>query len=132
MRIGAVVITGADQVDSATVRRMLSLKPNDWFRQDQLYRTQRDLYGLGMFRSVSVALADTAPGAAGDSTVRVLVRVSDAPRRRIRLGAGYGSIDCFRLQAGWTAYDFIGGGRPPPLPGRVAKSGVGGPPPSDF
>src|SRR2546425_956386 len=127
MRIGEVVITGADQVDSATVRRMLSLKPNDWFRQDQLYRTERDLYGLGMFRSVSVALADTAPGAAGDSTVRVVVRVIEAPRRRIRLGAGYGSIDCFRLQAGWTAYDFIGGARSLDLTGQLSKIGVGVP-----
>ncbi len=80
-----------------------------------------------MFRSVSVALADTAPGAAGDSTVRVLVRVSDAPRRRIRLGAGYGSIDCFRLQAGWTAYDFIGGARSLDLTGQLSKIGVGVP-----
>src|SRR3989454_955355 len=127
MRIGAVVITGADQVDSATVRRMLSLKPNDWFRQDQLYRTQRDLYGLGMFRSVNVALADTAAPRAGDSTVRVVVRVIEAPRRRIRLGAGYGSIDCFRLQAGWTAYDFIGGARSLDLTGQLSKIGVGVP-----
>ena len=127
MRIGEVVITGADQVDSATVRRMLSLKPNDWFRQDQLYRTQRDLYGLGMFRSVNVALADTAAPRAGDSTVRVVVRVIEAPRRRIRLGAGYGSIDCFRLQAGWTAYDFIGGARSLDLTGQLSKIGVGVP-----
>jgi len=127
MRIGEVVITGADQVDSATVRRMLSLKPNDWFRQDQLYRTQRDLYGLGMFRSVNVALADTVAPRAGDSTVRVVVRVIEAPRRRIRLGAGYGSIDCFRLQAGWTAYDFIGGARSLDLTGQLSKIGVGVP-----
>jgi len=127
MRIGEVVITGADQVDSATVRRMLSLKPNDWFRQDQLYRTQRDLYGLGMFRSVNVALADTVAPRAGDSTVRVVVRVIEAPRRRIRLGAGYGSIDCFRLHAGWTAYDFIGGARSLDLTGQLSKIGVGVP-----
>ena len=127
MRIGDVVITGADQVDSATVRRMLSLKPNDWFRQDQLYRTQRDLYGLGMFRSVNVALADTVAPRAGDSTARVVVRVIEAPRRRIRLGAGYGSIDCFRLQAGWTAYDFIGGARSLDLTGQLSKIGVGVP-----
>src|SRR3989449_10612493 len=80
-----------------------------------------------MFRSVSVALADTAPGAAGDSTVRVLVRVSDAPRRRIRLGAGYGPIDCFRLQAGWTAYDFIGGAPPPGNPAETLKNRAGAP-----
>src|SRR5437867_7787141 len=76
VRIGEVLITGAERVDSATVRRMLSVRPHDWFRQDQLYQTQRDLYGLGMFRSVNVALADTAPRP--DSTVRVVVRVSEA------------------------------------------------------
>ncbi|HYT05292.1 MAG TPA: POTRA domain-containing protein, partial [Gemmatimonadales bacterium] len=69
MRIGSVTITGGDLTgrDTATVRRMLSVKPHDWFRQDQLYQTQRDLYGLGMFRSVNVLLADTAaqPGGEG-------------------------------------------------------------------
>src|SRR5207244_6878036 len=122
---GEVLITGAERVDSATVRRMLSVRPHDWFRQDQVYQTQRDLYGLGMFRSVNVALADTAPRP--DSTVRVVVRVIEAPRRRIRLGAGYGSIDCFRVQSGWTAYDFLGGARSLDLTGQLSKIGVGVP-----
>ncbi len=126
MRVGQVVISGADQVDTGTVRRMLSVKPGDWFRQDQLYVTQRDLYGLGMFRSVNVVLADTTPPT-GDSTVRVLVRVSEAPRHRLRVGAGYGSLDCFRVQSGWTAYDFLGGARSLDLTGQLSKLGVGVP-----
>ncbi len=132
VRIGEVVITGADQVDTATVRRMLSVKPNDWFRQDQLYQTQRDLYGLGMFRSVNVVLADTVPPPPGDSTVRVLVRVSDAPHHRIRIGGGYGSIDCFRFQGGWTAYDFFGGARTLDLTGQLSKIGAGFPTDAGF
>src|SRR5438034_4065211 len=124
--VGQVLITGADQVDTGTVRRMLSVRPGDWFRQDQLYVTQRDLYGLGMFRSVNVLLADTTPPP-GDSTVRVLVRVNEAPRHRIRVGAGYGSLDCFRTQAGWTAYDFLGGARSLDLTGQLSKLGVGVP-----
>jgi len=132
VRIGEVVITGADQVDTATVRRMLSVKPNDWFRQDQLYQTQRDLYGLGMFRSVNVVLADTASPPPGDSTVRVLVRVSDAPHHRIRIGGGYGSIDCFRFQGGWTAYDFFGGARTLDLTGQLSKIGAGFPTDAGF
>src|SRR5436309_12726547 len=126
MRVGQVVISGADQVDTGTVRRMLSVKPGDWFRQDQLYVTQRDLYGLGMFRSVNVVLADTTPPP-GDSTVRVLVRVSEAPRHRIRLGAGFASLDCFRTQAGWTAYGFLGGARSLDITGQLSKIGVGFP-----
>src|SRR5213076_390082 len=131
MRVGQVVISGADQVDTGTVRRMLSVKPGDWFRQDQLYVTQRDLYGLGMFRSVNVVLADTTPPP-GDSTVRVVVRVSEAPRHRIRVGAGYGSLDCFRVQSGWTAYDFLGGARSLDLTGQLSKLGVGIPADAGF
>jgi outer membrane protein insertion porin family len=126
MRIGSVVIAGAQQVDTATVRKMLSVRPHDLFRQDRLYQTQRDLYGIGVFHSVNVELADTAPRP-GDSTVAVLVRVSEGPRHRVRVGAGYGSLDCFRLQSGWTAYDFLGGARALDVTGRVSKLGVGSP-----
>ncbi|HEX4600378.1 MAG TPA: POTRA domain-containing protein, partial [Gemmatimonadales bacterium] len=72
VRVGAVVIMGASPGDTATIRRTLSVRPHDWFGLDPLYQTQRDLYGLGMFSSVNVGLADTAPA---DSTVRVVVRV---------------------------------------------------------
>ena len=126
MRIGEVRIIGAGNVDTGTVRRMLSVHAGDLFRQDRLYLTQRDLYGLGMFRTVNVALADTAPRP-GDSTVAVLVGVSEAPRHGIRVGAGYGTLDCFRIQAGWTAYGFLGGARALELTGRLAKLGVGVP-----
>jgi outer membrane protein assembly complex protein YaeT len=132
MRVGEVVITGGEQTDTAAVRRMLSVKPGDWFRQDQLYLTQRDLYGLGMFRSVTVMLADTVPPVSGDQTVRVLVRVADAPHRRIRIGAGYGSLDCFRVQSGWTAYDFLGGARSLDLTGQLSKLGAGFPADAGF
>jgi len=131
MRVGQVLITGPEKVDTGTLRRMLSVRAGDWFRQDQLYLTQRDLYGLGMFRSVNVVLADTTPPA-GDSTVRVVVRVSEAPRHRIRAGAGYGSLDCFRVQSGWTAYDFLGGARSLDLTGQLSKLGVGVPANSGF
>jgi outer membrane protein insertion porin family len=130
VRVGQVVITGAEQVDTGTVRRMLSVKMGDWFRQDHLYLTQRDLYGLGLFRSVNVVLADTSPPL-GDS-VGVLVRVAEAPRHRIRLGAGFASLDCFRTQAGWTAYDFLGGARSLDITGQLSKIGVGFPTDANF
>ncbi|HEU5262556.1 MAG TPA: BamA/TamA family outer membrane protein [Gemmatimonadales bacterium] len=127
MRVGQVVITGTRQVDTGTVRKMLSVKQYDQFRQDRLYQTQRDLYGLGMFRTVNVVLADSVPPPTGDSTVRIHVRVSEAPLRRIRIGAGYATLDCFRFQAGWTGYDFLGGARALDLTGRVSKLGIGDP-----
>ena len=126
--IGDVVIQGLSRVDTATVWRMLSVKPGDLFRQDRLYLSQRDLYDMGVFRSVNVALADSLPPTApGDTLARVVVRLAEGPGHRILGGMGYGTIDCFRVQAGWTAYDFFGGARALDLTGSVSKLGVGAP-----
>src|SRR5437763_13729977 len=81
---------------------------------------------MGVFDSVNVGLADTAPRPGG-SSVTVLVRVAEGPRHRVRIGAGYGSLDCFRMQSGWPAYDFLAGARSLDLTGRVSRPGVGSP-----
>jgi outer membrane protein assembly factor BamA len=127
MRIGAVEIVGLAHVDTSTVRRTLSVHPHDVYRQDELFQSQRDLYGLGVFRSARVDLADSTASPAGDSTVRVLVQVREGSRHGVRLGAGYGTVDCFRVQTGWTVHDFYGGGRTFDISGQVSKLGVGYP-----
>src|SRR6266511_1495121 len=59
MRIGEVMIRGLRDVDTGTVRRVMTLRPGSSFNQDALYQTQRDLYGMGVFSSVNVALLDS-------------------------------------------------------------------------
>ena len=133
MRIGKVEIVGLVHVDTNTVRRTLSFHRHGLYRQDELFQSQRDLYGLGVFRSASVELADsTPPAGVGDSTVRVLVQVHEGPRHGIRLGAGYGTVDCFRVQAGWTVHDFYGGGRTFDITGQLSKLGAGYPADAGF
>ena len=127
MRIGEVAILGLDRVDTGTVRGLLRVKPYDLFRRDLLYQSQRDLYGLGVFRSVSVLLADSVPPTVpGDTLVGIVVHVAEGPGHRVLTGVGYGTIDCFRLQEGWTAYNYLAGRRPRP-DGPVSKIGVGNP-----
>ncbi|MBI1967626.1 MAG: BamA/TamA family outer membrane protein [Gemmatimonadetes bacterium] len=132
MRIGAVEIEGLRDVDTATVRRILPIRPGGVYRQSQLYRSQRELYGLGVFRSANVLLVDSLPGSAGDSTVRILVQVEEGPRHRVRVGTGYGSVECFRLQAGWGANNFLGGARALDITGRLSKLGAGFPADAGF
>lgn len=126
MRIGAVVIQGLHDVDTGTVRKIMSVRPGEPFKQDAFYRTQRDLYGIGVFSSVNVVLVDSvAPQETGvrDSTVRVLIRLQEGPRHQVRLGLGYASLECFRVQSGWAAHDFLGGARTLDLSARVSKLG---------
>ncbi|MGH7606208.1 MAG: BamA/OMP85 family outer membrane protein [Gemmatimonadales bacterium] len=128
MRVGAVVIRGLDEVDTGTVRRMITVRPGELYRRDALYQSQRDLYGMGVFRSARVVLVDSLPPAVSvDSTVRVLVEVQEGPQHQVRFGLGYGSVECFRVQSGWTAHDFFGGARILDLSGRVSKVGGGAP-----
>jgi len=127
VRFGDVQVQGLDHIDTATVLRVLSIRPGDPYRQDQIYQSQRDLYGLGVFRSASVTLVDSAPRGPSDSLVRLLVRVVEGPRHGIRFGAGYGTVDCFRFQTGWVGRNFLGGARALDVSGRLSKIGVGYP-----
>ena len=127
MRVGEVAIRGLEDVDTSTVQRLLSVHPGERYRQDALYRSQRDLYGLGVFRFANVLLVDSLlpERIEGDSTVRVLVQVQEGPRHTMRMGGGYGSVECLRAQAGWAAHDFYGGARTLDLSARVSKLGGG-------
>lgn len=124
-RIGSVLVRGLVRIDTTTVLRAVPLRPRGQFMLDQLYESQRDLYSLGLFSSVSVSLADSVMP--GDSVVNPLIQVVEGPRHRVRAGIGYGTVDCFRAQAGWSALNFLGGGRTLDLTGSLSKLGVGSP-----
>jgi outer membrane protein assembly complex protein YaeT len=126
---GEVKVEGLEDVDERVVRRTLSIRPGDEFRQRELYRSQLSLYRTDLFTYASVFPADTA-GQAADSAVNVRVRVAEGPLRQIRLGVGYGTIDCFRALASWKVLNFLGGGRSLQLRGQMSKIGTA--PPFDF
>lgn len=127
MWVGRVDVQGLHRVDTGTVLHTLSIKPGDQYHEDQLFRSQRDLYGSGVFRSAIVTLADSVPPEAGDSLADIQVSVVEGPRHRVRLGAGYGTLDCFRAQAGWSSFGFLGDARVLDLSMQVSKIGVGKP-----
>jgi len=130
MRVGNVVIQGLQDVDTGTIRRVMSVRLGAPFQQDLLYLTQRDLYSMGMFSSVNVVLIDSLPPRAGspsDSMVDVLIQLQEGPRHQTRIGFGYATVECFRLQTGWTARNFFGGARSLDLSARFTKLGGGFP-----
>ena len=125
-RIGDISIAGAAEVAPATIRRFLAVRSGDWFSQDALYESQRSLYQTDLFSFASVGVAADSASVGADS-VPLLVRVAEAPRTRLKVGVGYGTIDCLRSQATLSAANFLGGGRRLDLAGKVSKVGVGAP-----
>lgn len=125
--IERIVVEGAQRVGDEVVRRMIPVRPGARYRQSALYETQRDLYRLGLFEYANVVLLDSLPSGPHDTTVTVKVQVAEGALHRLRLGAGYGTVDCFRVLGTWTAHNLLGGGRILDLSARASKIGVGDP-----
>jgi len=129
--VSAIEVTGLDEVDTSIVRRLVRPAVGERFSRRALYESQRELYQLETFRFASVTLLDTLPPDPLESDsivpVRIGVAVTEGALRRVRLGAGYATLDCFRVQAGWTARNLLGGARTLDLGMRLSKIGVGEP-----
>ncbi len=126
--VGRVEIMGLREVDEQVVRRVISVEPGSTFRLRDLYQSQLDLYRTDLFNYVSVGLVDSARAVSPvDSTVTVRIRLAEGPRQRLRLGGGYGTIDCFRSLGSWTLLDFLGNGRSLQLRGQASQIGAGTP-----
>lgn len=122
-RIGQISVTGAQRVAPKVVERVTGLHTGDLYRRDALARTQIRLYRTDLFSHVSVDLVDTAGASATDSIVAVRIEVGEGKFYGTRAGGGYGALDCFRGLTGFTARNFLGGGRSLDLTGRLSKLG---------
>ena len=125
--IGEVEVAGTTRIDPQLVRNLLIARPGRLYSQDELYQSQRNLYSSDLFRYANVNI-DSAKFQPTADSVPILIQVSEAKRRRVRGGLGYGTDDCFRGSLGWTTRNFLGsGGRVLDLTSLISKVGVGQP-----
>ena len=125
--IGTVNVVGTSRIDPQLVRNLIVSRPGRTYSQDELYQSQRNLYSSDLFRFATVNIDSAKFSQAADS-VPLVVQVSEARRRRVRGGIGYGTDDCFRGSLGWTTRNFLGsGGRILDLTSQISKVGVGRP-----
>lgn len=112
------------QIPAAVVRRIAGIRPGDVYREGALIDAQRTLYLTDAYRQVAVRV-DT--GGTTDSTASVTLLLAEDAMRAARLGAGYGTLDCFRATGELTDYNFLSGARRLELTARVSKIGIGEP-----
>lgn len=125
--VGEVSVVGAQRIEPSLVRNLLVARPGRRYSQDELFQSQRNLYGSDLFRFATVNI-DSAKYQPGADSVPLVVQVNEGRRRRIRGGLGYGTEDCFRGSLGWTSRNFLGSnGRILDLTSRISKVGVGDP-----
>ncbi|HEV8599499.1 MAG TPA: BamA/TamA family outer membrane protein [Gemmatimonadales bacterium] len=124
--IGEIHVQGTRRIDSAFVRSLLASRPGREYRERDIQQSQLNLYRSELFRFASVGL-DTGHFVPGSGVVPVTITVIEGPFHRIRAAAGYGTNDCFRTGAGWTARNALGSGQVFDVSAQVSKLGVGRP-----
>ncbi len=123
------LVEGRPRVDSADVARLVSIQSGDRFRASAILDAQRDLYRSEAFRLVLIDTL-TPLTAMRDSVLDLRVAVAEARMRAARVGLGWATQDCIRMQGRITDRGFLGVGRRVELSARASKIGVGRP--TDF
>ncbi len=127
-RIGAIKIEVTplegkkQQIPTRIVRRIMGLDSGRLFREYEVIDAQRALYQTEAYQHVSIT-----PDSSSDSLVTLYARLAEAPMHSARVGAGYGTLDCFRLTGELTNYNFLSGARRLDVNTRVSKIGIGRP-----
>ena len=114
------------RLSSAEVQALTGLRSGARFRAQTLRDAQRQLYQLDAFRLVLLDTVTTAPPTR-DSLLDLSLRVAEAKTRAARLGVGWATQDCGRVQGRLLDRGFLGAGRRLELSTRITKLGLGAP-----
>ena len=117
--IDTVDVRGNESVSDATIRRILDLGEGDLYKRTGVLAAERRLYGSELFRQVFVHVPDQP-----DSAKRVVVEVREAPPRAVKLGAGFNTVAFGQVEANYTLYNWVGGGRRLDLRATVGNLGA--------
>lgn len=112
------------QIPNRVVERIVGLNSGRLYREDELLGAQRRLYQTEAYQHVAL-LPDSQT--VRDSVVDIRALLLENTMRSARLGAGYGTLDCFRVTGELSNYNFLSGARRLDLTGRVSKIGIGEP-----
>jgi outer membrane protein assembly complex protein YaeT len=131
-RIGSVEVRvvpfegkGRQQVPTRIVRKIIGLDSGRVYREDELLDAQRTLYRTEAYQHVTI-VPDTSSNP-NDSISDITALLAENSTRSARLGAGYGTLDCFRVTAEMSNYNFLRAARRLDLTTRLSKIGRGDP-----
>jgi outer membrane protein assembly complex protein YaeT len=107
-RFGPIEISGNSAVSENVVRRQLTYRPGQLFRQSALQESQRKLYGPELFDFANVEPLKTEDK---PTEVPTRVTVTEGKHQKVNFGIGYGTEEKGRVQVDWRHVNFGGGAR---------------------
>ena len=105
---GPVEIQGNQSVADDVIRRQLTFREGEPYRQSQVQSSQRRLAALPLF---AFAYVEPRGGEEHAPEVPMRVTLTEDKHRQFSASAGYGSEEKARVTAGWTHVNFLGDAR---------------------
>jgi translocation and assembly module TamA len=118
--MGAVSISGLDQMDPAFMRERTKFPPDKRYQASDINGLRDDLRALDVFDSVKVK---PAPKLAPDGSLPVAVEVTERKRHYVGLGANYASDDGGGLRVYWGHRNLFGGAEKLRFDGEISGFG---------
>ena len=107
VRLDGLKLTTSGRTHPDWLRSLAPWKPGDVYDPDAVARLERMLLDTQVYDSVTVALAPKEETTA-DGQRPVVVSLADRARRRLELGASYGTTEGPGVNARWTWFDRLG------------------------
>ena len=107
-RHGEIEIAGNSSVSEHVVRRQLTFREGQLFRQSRLGESQRRLYGLELFQFANIEAVRSTDES---EVVPTRVTVTEGKHRRVNFSFGYGTEEKARAEVNWRHVNFFGGAR---------------------
>jgi translocation and assembly module TamA len=119
VRLDGIDLASRGRTSEAYVRRLAPWKSGDVYDPRDVAELERRLLDVGVYDSVTVALAPQDKLTA-DGLRPVVVSLADRKPRTIEGGASYATTEGFGLDAKWTRYNRFGRGDTLALSGRLS------------
>ncbi len=120
VQLGTVRFEGLRRTNPGFLRRRIPVAEGALLRRSLLQKGLTNVYAVGAFRTIDQTLETVRPGVDD-----VVVKLEEAPSRRVDLGAGYGSWELARAVVAYKDFNFTGRGRFLELRGLAAVRHLG-------
>jgi len=108
-RFGDLEVTGLQRTKSVVLRRALTFKPGDLYRESEVLKSQRRLNQFGAFEFAHIAPV-AAEKDAQAPVLPMILTVAEAKPHRFEVGVGYGTEDRARASVEYRNSNFFGNG----------------------
>lgn len=117
-RVTDITISGNERTSTWFIRGFAEIELDSWYHGPSIDLLRRDLYLTGLFQSVDVEEVWL-----DDSTMRLVIKVTETESKSVDFLTGYGSYERIRGMVRFEERDVFGTGRRFSVEGRASQRG---------